>query len=126
MKALSIQQPWAWAILHAGKDVENRTWVTCVRGRIVIHAGEQIDREAVDWLRMRGYDVPINLPTGGIVGEVTITNCLSSKHPELSGNPWAFGPVCFTLKDPNAYESLIPMTGALGFFEVGDPKEATR
>lgn len=26
MKALSIRQPWAWAILHAGKDVENRDW----------------------------------------------------------------------------------------------------
>lgn len=24
MKALSLRQPWAWAILHAGKDVENR------------------------------------------------------------------------------------------------------
>lgn len=26
MKALSIRQPWAWAILNAGKDVENRDW----------------------------------------------------------------------------------------------------
>ena len=24
MKAISIRQPWAWAILHAGKRVENR------------------------------------------------------------------------------------------------------
>ena len=28
MKALSIRQPWAWAILHAGKDIENRDWRT--------------------------------------------------------------------------------------------------
>lgn len=26
MRALSIRQPWAWAILHAGKRVENRAW----------------------------------------------------------------------------------------------------
>lgn len=26
--ALSIRQPWAWAILHAGKDIENRDWHT--------------------------------------------------------------------------------------------------
>lgn len=26
MKALSIRQPWAWCILHASKDVENRDW----------------------------------------------------------------------------------------------------
>lgn len=24
MRALSIRQPWAWRILHEGKDVENR------------------------------------------------------------------------------------------------------
>lgn len=24
--ALSIRQPWAWAILCAGKDIENRSW----------------------------------------------------------------------------------------------------
>ena len=23
--ALSVRQPWAWAIIHGGKDVENRT-----------------------------------------------------------------------------------------------------
>ena len=28
MKALTIKQPWAWAIIHAGKDIENRDWVT--------------------------------------------------------------------------------------------------
>lgn len=26
--ALSIRQPWAWAIVYAGKDIENRTWPT--------------------------------------------------------------------------------------------------
>ena len=31
MKALSIRPPWAWAILHAAKDVENRTWKTNIR-----------------------------------------------------------------------------------------------
>ncbi len=25
MLALSIRQPWAWAVIHAGKDVENRS-----------------------------------------------------------------------------------------------------
>ena len=24
-QAFSVRQPWAWAILHAGKDVENRS-----------------------------------------------------------------------------------------------------
>lgn len=24
--ALSVRQPWAWAIIFAGKDIENRSW----------------------------------------------------------------------------------------------------
>src|SRR5437879_2661899 len=38
MKALSIQQPWVHAILHLGKDVENRTWTRKFRGWLAIHA----------------------------------------------------------------------------------------
>ena len=38
MKCLSILQPWAWAIIHGGKDVENRTWRTAYRGPLLIHA----------------------------------------------------------------------------------------
>lgn len=34
MKALSIRQPWAWLIIHGGKDVENRTWHTKHRGAL--------------------------------------------------------------------------------------------
>lgn len=39
MKALTVRQPWAWAIVHAGKRIENRTRQTHFRGRFYIHAG---------------------------------------------------------------------------------------
>lgn len=46
MKALSVKQPWAWAIIHAGKDIEKRTWRTDYRGPLLIHAGKfHVDRE---------------------------------------------------------------------------------
>jgi len=38
MKALSVRQPWAWLIVNAYKDIENRDWATKLRGRIWIHA----------------------------------------------------------------------------------------
>jgi hypothetical protein len=40
MIALSIRQPWASLILLAGKNIENRTWPTNTRGRILIHAAK--------------------------------------------------------------------------------------
>lgn len=40
MKALTVQQPWAWAIFH-GKNVENRTQLWRYRGPLAIHAGNR-------------------------------------------------------------------------------------
>lgn len=42
MKALSIRQPWAWAILQAGKRIENREWraAPTYRGPLLIHAAK--------------------------------------------------------------------------------------
>ena len=46
MRILTVRQPWAWAIIHAGKNVENRTRNLAgdYRGPVAIHAG----RVAVD------------------------------------------------------------------------------
>ncbi|WP_099020898.1 ASCH domain-containing protein [Mycolicibacterium palauense] len=39
VRAITVQQPWAWAIVSAGKNVENRTQAWAHRGRLLIHAG---------------------------------------------------------------------------------------
>lgn len=45
MFAITVQQPWAWAIIHGGKNVENRTriqgWRRAQGERIAIHAGRR-------------------------------------------------------------------------------------
>lgn len=40
MRVLTVRQPWAWAIIHGGKDVENRVRNIAgeYRGPIAIHA----------------------------------------------------------------------------------------
>lgn len=40
MKALTVKQPWAGLIIAGGKDIENRTWRTSYRGRVLIHAAK--------------------------------------------------------------------------------------
>lgn len=37
-KALTVKNPWAWLIAQGIKDIENRTWRTNFRGRVLIHA----------------------------------------------------------------------------------------
>ena len=39
MKAISIHQPYAWAIVSGVKRFENRSWATAHRGRVAVHAG---------------------------------------------------------------------------------------
>lgn len=46
ISALSVKQPWAYALLELGKDVENRSWWTPYRGDLVIHAPKSRDHQA--------------------------------------------------------------------------------
>ena len=126
--AISIRQPWAWAIIHAGKDIENRTWSTSFRGPVCIHAAKGMTRDEYDhanrhiqsvlgpvgqaWLdRWLGVTAaPSRLDRGGIVGVAEITGCVNR-----SASPWFFGPWGFVIANARPV-AFIPCKGALGFF----------
>lgn len=119
MKALSIRQPWAWLILHAGKDIENRTWFTNLRGKFLIHASAGMTKHEYEEARLCAIRIcPAIVPSmrmlerGGIVGEVEIVACVSA-----SQSPWFFGPWGFVLRNAKPLP-FRPYTGTLGFFEV--------
>lgn len=122
--ALSIRQPWAWAIINAGKDVENRDWRTAFRGPVCIHAAKGMTRgefdSFVDLARVMfrngqwtGDLVPEfkALSRGGIVGFAEIVDCVQS-----SESPWFFGRYGFVLRNATPCE-FIPVKGQLGFFD---------
>lgn len=114
MKALSIRQPWAWAICYAGKDIENREWYTSYRGNILIHASKTIDNYGYDFLNSRNI-VPFSpkkILTGGFVGTATIIDCVLD-----STSPWFFGKYGFVLTNQKPIE-FIPCNGKLGIFNV--------
>ena len=46
LRVLTVRQPWAWAIVHGQKDVENRVRsLGPYRGPVAIHAGLAVDHE---------------------------------------------------------------------------------
>lgn len=48
-RAITVRQPWAWAIARGHKFVENRSRGTSYRGTLLIHAGQAwSDRGATD------------------------------------------------------------------------------
>jgi ASCH domain len=114
VKTLSIKQPWAWAILAAGKDVENRTWMTSYRGPLFVHAGLRPAPEGETWIETRlGLVIPDDLPKGGIVGTVILEDVI-----EDSTSPWAMdGHYHWILSNPRVLP-LAPVKGKLGLFET--------
>ncbi len=109
MKALSIMQPWAWLIVAGHKDIENRTWSTRFRGRVLIHAGKRVDGDARDW-DWPDIERPAAFDLGGIVGEADIVDCVTA-----SASPWFGGPFGFVLRNARPLP-FRPCRGMLGYF----------
>lgn len=93
MKALSLSRPWDYAVLHLGKDVENRSWATNYRGRVFIHRARSWDEDGWRWLMEcaqvsaeakeklqamwhEQHGVRHVFRATGLVGEVDITGCI--------------------------------------------------
>lgn len=121
---LSIRQPWAWLILHAGKDIENRHWPTRFRGRFLIHASKGVTRaeheDAADFALLScGWKGAMpewkDYPLGGVVGEAEIVDCVRQ-----SASPWFVGDFGFVLRNARPLP-FRPLKGALGFFKDQAP-----
>jgi hypothetical protein len=123
VKALSIRQPWAWLIMHASKDVENRDWPTHVRGTIAVHASGGMTKreyaEVEDFLADRFPSIVLppakELDRGGLIGTVDILDCAA-----VSSSPWFFGKWGFVLRNP-VLRPFVPCRGQLSFFNVDSP-----
>ena len=122
MMALTIKEPWAWLIIHGGKDIENRGWPCSYRGRIAIHAsGKAVPKwEYRDVVRfVREFDPALadripaysDLVLGAVIGTVTLADCV--KH---SPSPWFQGDYGFVLEDPSALTVPTPAKGKLGLW----------
>lgn len=138
--ALSVRQPWAWAIMHAGKRLENRSAIAISRGgmkpgRICIHASKGMTRDEYEDALVAiacatvGKDItvpkPCDLIRGGIIGTVTVTG-----RTHHSNDPWFYGPHALMLENPVPLAEPIPCSGELGYFkwfssmagDLDDPK----
>jgi hypothetical protein len=105
--ALTVRQHWAWAIMHAGKDVENRVRGIRHRGTLLIHAGRQLDADApVRWPHGAPRP-PKDVPLGKIVGAVRVVDVVRD-----STSVWAQdGAVHWVLADPIALAEPVPCRG---------------
>lgn len=120
LPAISIRQPWAWAILNAGKDVENRTWAIpekYIGHPVLLHTGRRRDAEGEIYLREElGLDLPPALQLGGIVGMVQFGGVVES-----SPSPWASPGLKHWLITAARPVMFYECPGQLHFFPVSYP-----
>jgi hypothetical protein len=118
MKALSVCQPWAWAIVHGVKTVENRWRPTSHRGPLVIHASRSrryLGQDYTDLLP--GLPPWEQLDFGALVGVVEVVDCVPVA--EVEGDPFAIGPWCWLLAQAGRIRP-VPFKGQVGLFTVAD------
>lgn len=121
--ALSVRQPWAWALIYGGKDVENRSEAAVRHGmrgtvgkRIAIHAAKGMTRDefesARDFMSSIGVCCPAagDLLRGGIIGSMFLASVVSEHTSK-----WFFGPKGLCLIHPEE-TAFIGATGELGMF----------
>lgn len=116
MKVLTVRQPWAWAIIHGGKNVENRSRRITYRGPLAIHAGlgfEKFTMAGRLHKAMHRSQVDTELVFGAIIGTVDVVDCIQD-----STSDWAIdGYWHWILANPQPLPEPIPAKGRLGLWE---------
>lgn len=113
MRALTLRQPWAWAVFHAGKNIENRSWrPSSLPETIAIHAGLGLDdlENLPSGVRRPRRD---QLLHGLILGVVDIVRVV-----EASRSRWFHGPLGWVIENPRILTTPVECTGALGLWTV--------
>lgn len=146
--ALSLRQPWAHAVVHLGKSIENRRWDTTYRGEFLIHASKGMTRQefldGVDFCDHemgRGISNSIlatgempqakALVKGAIIGAARLVDvippcefCLERDGLIECGGPhrkWHMPfQYGFVLEKIRPAPRIVPCVGHLGFFRVPD------
>lgn len=125
--ALSIRQPWVDMILSGQKRIEMREWKPSSKfcAPFLIHVAQVIDWRST---RLFGYEAPLQLPRGGVVGAARIVDVI-----ELDKDRWRSGIVDhwvirqrrlpqygLLLHDVVQFPTLLRCGGGRGFFPVSN------
>lgn len=122
MRAFTVYQPYAYAIVAGLKGYETRPRRTNIRGRVAVHAGKQkitLDSMRVVLVPREGQ----KLHYGAVLGTVEIIDCLPVEEviPTLTERERALGDYspgrwAWVLKNPVMFDAPIPASGKQGWW----------
>ncbi len=119
MKALSIKQPWAWAIAYGFKTIETRNRPTKHRGELLIVSSLKPDKALMDWFQKEtGMKVDGQMEYGKAIAVADLVDC--RVMVEADGD----AALCDVYKDAWSwvFENIrkiepFPVKGQLGIYE---------
>lgn len=146
MRILTVRQPWAWAIIHGGKNVENRVRNIAggYRGPVAIHAALRVAADGANKVVWGAWiDSGDSLVKGAIIGVVDLVDVHSAsviggcgrmqndcdEHPfgcRHHCSTWAMGPTPegwyqhLVFENPRALDEPILYKGTLGLRRLDD------
>lgn len=122
MKVLTIREPWASLIVNGHKKYEFRSWKTNYRGKILIHAGMNIEKDNLD--RFKDYN--LSCVKGAIIGEAELVDCilvseefnntLNLLDPIVYGRSNHTRNYAWKLENVKKYQEVIYVKGQLGLW----------
>ena len=126
MKSLTIKEPWASLIIEGYKKYEFRSRKTNYRGKILIHAGKDLEKENI----IRFKDYYLDIKPCMIMGEATLVDCIKVT-PEFQNelikiDKTVYGKsnhaedFAWKLENIVKYDKPIPMKGQLGLWNYED------
>lgn len=133
MKAITVKQPWASLIVTGLKPIENRTWNTNFRGRVLIHTSatpvKGLPCEILSPLQYAavfsaGRLDALIAPCGAIIGSVEIVDCVidhSSIWAEKTNLMRGDKPIYnWVLANPIEFNTPFYCKGKQSFWEFPD------
>lgn len=131
MRAFTVHQPYAYAIVAGLKPHETRSRRTNIRGRVAVHAGKANLNRATRELSDRGFwellgavgGKTVGLPMGAVMGTVEIVDCVPVEKvvdgltpQEKALGDYSPGRWAWVLKNPVMFDTPIPACGRQGWW----------
>lgn len=127
MRALTVRQPWAAAIINDGKNIENRRTNWSYRGPLAIHAGAAWDASAPPVICERSGRFYLTAPQSAIIGTVDLADVHEAGADCTDQcRPWGMvydddkPTYHLVLTNPIRLDEPIPCKGKLGLWTVPD------
>ena len=116
MKALTVKQPYATAIVRGFKTVENRSQRWAYRGPLAIHAGKAWSNHGAESVASISGRCFIYAPQSAIIGLVDLVDVHEDAGCCL---PWGMpGRFHLVLDNPRSLDVPVPCGGRLGLWNL--------